>query len=356
MGDGEMRADLDALAAASEGTVSVSDLDEGPAPGPEAGPSRAASLSCRRHSRGVPAPLVTTSFSRLVGGESSRSAEEGLDRDATGGMDRPTPGPGEAGGRRVTLADLEPGARAGNCFHEIFETIDFEGGSGEIRAEVERRLARHGFDPRAWTEPATRAVADALATEIDPASPGLSLSRVPASRRLTEIDLLVPAAIDRGRAVAPGALAAAFAALGHVPDGYAESVSRLGFAPFRGFVKGFADLVFVHGDRWYLVDYKTNHLGDLLDDYRPEALERAMAEHHYYLQYHLYALALHRYLGRRLAGYDYGTHFGGAIYLFLRGMCPEEEDRYGVFRDLPDPDLIEGMSALLDGDARGVTP
>lgn len=45
-----------------------------------------------------------------------------------------------------------------------------------------------------------------------------------------------------------------------------------------------------------------------------------MAEHRYDLQYQLYTLALHRYLRHRLPDYDYRRHFGGVIYLFLRGV------------------------------------
>ncbi len=72
--------------------------------------------------------------------------------------------------------------------------------------------------------------------------------------------------------------------------------------------------------RWYLLDYKSNHLGMSPADYSRPALERAMAEHRYDLQYQLYSLALHRLLTLRLPGYDFEQHFGGVFYLFLRGM------------------------------------
>ena len=40
----------------------------------------------------------------------------------------------------------------------------------------------------------------------------------------------------------------------------------------------------------------------------------------YYLQYHLYTVALHRFLAQRQPGYRYDKHFGGVLYLFLKGM------------------------------------
>jgi len=85
-------------------------------------------------------------------------------------------------------------------------------------------------------------------------------------------------------------------------------------------LKGFIDLVFRHNGRYYLLDYKSNWLGENGEAYTPEAMARAMQSHRYDLQYQLYTLALHRYLRHRIADYDYQRHFGGVIYLFLRGV------------------------------------
>ena len=72
-----------------------------------------------------------------------------------------------------------------------------------------------------------------------------------------------------------------------------------------------------------------------------------MADHHYFLQYHLYAAALHRYLEKRQRGYDFDTHFGGVYYLFVRGMTGETETRdLGVFHDRPTKALVTALSAL----------
>src|SRR5690606_18931690 len=96
----------------------------------------------------------------------------------------------------------------------------------------------------------------------------------------------------------------------------------------RGFVTGSIDLVFraegPAGTRYYVADYKSNFLGERLSDYAPAALERAMDEHRYWLQAAFYLLALDRFLEERLgAAYDYDTHCGGALYLFVRGMVGE---------------------------------
>ena len=45
-----------------------------------------------------------------------------------------------------------------------------------------------------------------------------------------------------------------------------------------------------------------------------------MDEHHYYLQACLYSVAAHRFLRSRIPDYVLERDFGGAWYLFFRGM------------------------------------
>ncbi|SES87745.1 DNA helicase/exodeoxyribonuclease V, beta subunit [Marinobacter segnicrescens] len=116
---------------------------------------------------------------------------------------------------------------------------------------------------------------------------------------------------------------------------------------FNGMIKGFIDLVFEHQGRYYVLDYKSNTLGD--DDlaYTRQAMGEAILEKRYDLQYVLYLLALHRLLKARLPGYDYDIHMGGAVYLFLRGI---DGPASGAFADKPPKDLVETLDALFDGD------
>jgi exodeoxyribonuclease V beta subunit len=118
---------------------------------------------------------------------------------------------------------------------------------------------------------------------------------------------------------------------------------------FRGMVTGIVDLVFEQDGRWYLADYKSNFLGPRLADYRAGRLREAVLERRYDLQYLLYTLALHRYLGQRLPGYSYAAHFGGVYYLFLRGLRPEASPAHGVYFHRPDPDVIAALDADIFG-------
>jgi exodeoxyribonuclease V beta subunit len=114
----------------------------------------------------------------------------------------------------------------------------------------------------------------------------------------------------------------------------------------NGMLKGFIDLVFCHRGRYYLLDYKSNHLGEDGAAYRPAALAECMLEHRYDLQAALYTLALHRLLKARLAGYDYQREMGGALYLFLRGLGPGGQ---GSFAVKPPAELIARLDAAFAG-------
>ena len=121
----------------------------------------------------------------------------------------------------------------------------------------------------------------------------------------------------------------------------------LRFRPAKGMVRGFMDMVFEHGGRFYLIDWKSNHLGYRVEAYGREALKSAMDQKLYSLQYLLYTVALNRYLSLRVRDYQYSTHFGGVLYLFLRGMDRERGEESGVFRDTPPAEMIHELTDCL---------
>ncbi|MFY3774845.1 exodeoxyribonuclease V subunit beta [Marinobacter salsuginis] len=117
---------------------------------------------------------------------------------------------------------------------------------------------------------------------------------------------------------------------------------------FNGMLKGFIDLVFEHEGRYYVLDYKSNTLGEDDSAYTDQAMGNAILDKRYDLQYVLYLLALHRLLKARLPDYDYDRHIGGAVYLFLRGV---DSASGGAFTDKPPRTLIEQLDALFDGES-----
>jgi exodeoxyribonuclease V beta subunit len=77
-----------------------------------------------------------------------------------------------------------------------------------------------------------------------------------------------------------------------------------------------------------------------------------MAREAYYLQYLVYCVALHRYLGGRVRGYRYDAHFGGVRYLFVRGMRPDLGATCGVYADRPSEGLVHALDEYLSSGMR----
>ncbi|MBA6134417.1 MULTISPECIES: exodeoxyribonuclease V subunit beta [Pseudomonas] len=115
----------------------------------------------------------------------------------------------------------------------------------------------------------------------------------------------------------------------------------------NGMFKGFIDLAFELDGRYYVTDYKSNWLGPDTQAYDALAMEKAILEHRYDLQYVLYLLALHRQLRARLPDYDYDRHVGGALFIFLRGAS---SSGHGVYFTKPPRELIESLDALFRGE------
>jgi len=196
-------------------------------------------------------------------------------------------------------------------------------------------------------------VRDVLKTPLDPADRSFTLSSIGTCDRLNELEFYYPLSMLRSENLSK--VFRDHRGDGSMIDGSSLSVDRFEFQPVKGFMKGFVDLIFrrkTNGvDRYYILDWKSNFLGYSKEDYRQENLERVMVNERYNLQYHLYALALHKYLMLKLGDhYDYRTHFGGVFYIFLRGVKPEDNGQYGIFRDTPDHDFIADLSRVLWGE------
>jgi len=246
---------------------------------------------------------------------------------------------GSAIGRSVF--DFPRGARAGSCLHALFERLDFAHCEREpLEKLVERTLSSHGLDAATWTGAVADWVERVLATPLN--ADGLRLATVTAAQRLNEMEFYYPLANLRA-----DALRRVLERHGYAAGPFRELIETLEFNPLHGYMKGYVDLVFEAGGRFYLVDYKSNWLGAEPAAYRRSALAEAMARESYLLQYLIYTVALHRYLRLRVAGYDYPRHFGGVYYLFLRGMDPAWGPDGGVFHDMPAPALVMALDRLM---------
>ncbi len=236
------------------------------------------------------------------------------------------------------------GITAGNCLHGIMEHIDFEKAATEDatqQAIIEKYLKRFGFSE--LKDRLTKAFHQNIRNLLNaPLHEGddFTLAKLKTKDRIAEMDFT-----QRLAKVEPSQLRDIFAR--HQSDAWPDTLpGRLGQLSFRslaGYMRGSIDLVFRRGEKFFILDWKSNRLGSDASEYTPDRLPAAMARSFYHLQYHIYTVALDAYLRQRVEGYGYATHFGGAYYLFNRGIDPAHPGQ-GIFFDLPKPELIAELS------------
>ena len=285
----------------------------------------------------IPEGWKIGSFSRLAHGV--HGAEQ--DHDA---LAAPRPlGPTPAAIAQDDILHFPRGASAGDCLHAVFERADFadpaswpEAARAALREHPQRTLEGGPRGQERLHGQILTLLRDVFST---PLRPGLRLSELPAKSRQPELGFHLPT----------GALNAS-----RLNAWLAKRCYRmppLTFQSLQGYLSGFIDLVFEHAGQYWVLDWKSNLLGFNATDYVGETLDAAMATHGYHLQYLLYTLALHRHLKVRLPHYDYDSHVGGTLYLFLRGVRPEwqadDGSPAGVYYRRPSRDDIESLDQLL---------
>lgn len=115
----------------------------------------------------------------------------------------------------------------------------------------------------------------------------------------------------------------------------------------NGMLKGFIDLLFEYQGRYYVLDYKSNYLGPDSSSYDYSTMRDKILASRYDLQYVIYLVAVHKLLQARLGDdYDYDTHVGGAVYVFMRGY---QHESAGVYTERPPRQLIEQLATMFSG-------
>ena len=334
-----MLADVTALAGANAGTISLEVMAGEQAVDYQAklnGQGEQAAFSAKGFEGHIQAPWRVGSFSALTQGHDA----ELPDYDAQANAEAPV---AQVQERNVLDRFSFPrGAQAGTCLHAIFEFLDFvSDDDAAIQGLVNKTLLQYGFEGH-WTPVVcdwVRAVCD---TELQVGT-GLKLNQLSHSQRLDELAFYFPVA-----SLSVSSLQQALLPLLAPDSPLAKVILQLQFFDLTGFMKGFIDLVFEHQGRFYIVDYKSNHLGHQQAGYQTDDLNQAMISHDYPLQYLIYSLALHRYLRLRLPNYDPEQHLGGAYYLFIRGMQPEW-GQAGVFYDKPNVAVLDALDLCFQG-------
>ena len=326
-------------------------------------------LDVRHFHRGIDTSWRRTSYSGLIRAAETTPvssepevvelddevAEIPLVASSTVGLDVPSP-----------MADLPAGAKFGTLVHAVLETADPF--AADLAGELETQIREHSV----WWPVDVEASELAAAmvpmhdTPLGPLADGVTLRHIGLADRMREMDFEFPLAGGDLRDASPDIRLAHVGELlrTHLPKddplaSYADRLAgpALGGQSLKGYLTGSVDAVLRVGERYLVVDYKTNWLGDparplTAADYARPRLVEAMLHSDYPLQALLYCVVLHRFLRWRLPGYAPDKHLGGVMYLFLRGMCGPETpvaDGHpaGVFDWQPPASLITAMSELV---------
>jgi exodeoxyribonuclease V beta subunit len=330
-----------------------------------------AELAAALLARGLDTSWRRTSYSALTAGVHDATPVIGSEPEVEEKNDEPeTPVPLTAGDTALRavvspMGELPGGTAFGTLVHAVLEEVDATSAelADALRERVRVQLARLG--PAGLSiDAVSESLLPSLRTPLGPLADGLALTDIAPADRLAELDFELPlrggdrpngtsylrdiATLLREHLPAADPLAA-------YADLLADPV--LGDSALKGYLGGSIDVVVRVGERYLIVDYKTNRLGSpdvplTAWDYRGPAMAEAMLHAHYPLQALLYDVALHRFLRWRVAGYDPELHLGGVLYLFLRGMCGPgvvavDGTVPGVFAWRPPASLVVAISDVL---------
>ena len=286
-------------------------------------------------SRGIFRDWQLTSYSNI-------SRQTVSDLSSLPGHDEGESTPVTTVNNQVNRFTFTRGAQAGSFLHGVLENIAFDSPDGIEEVITQQGLwfgiDEHWFDcVKTWLLDLLKAP---LVLQHDAGAEGFE-------HRLTLQDL-VPATMRAEMEFHLPMKKVQEKDFNRILSQFSGQVQRhYGFEQINGMLKGFIDLTFCHQGRFFVADYKSNHLGDDYQSYQYDHLHSAMVHHDYHLQAILYVLALHRWLRLTLKDYQFEKHIGGACYMFMRGMSESADT--GVYHFVPDKSLIMALDDLFSG-------
>jgi len=238
---------------------------------------------------------------------------------------------------------LPKGARTGIMIHEIMENLNFTNHEkDDLYNLVTDKIQKYGFES-VWADAIVDMVSETIQVKLNQAESAFSLNNISQSGRINEMEFFFP--LDR---LEPKRINEILKCAGFPRQQFKLS-SNYSREALRGFMQGYIDCIFEYENKFYIVDWKTNHLGATASDYSPENISSVMAANLYTLQYLIYAVALNNYLKTRIKNYSYEKCFGGVFYLFMRGIYANDEEQNGIFYCKPELELYNRFEYLING-------
>ena len=238
---------------------------------------------------------------------------------------------------RFVFKELPKGANVGNLLHTIFEFIDFtlpDTWDARIKSAILRYLPSKNEDEVFFNQ-IKLLVQQVLHASINIDAETIQLKDVLKNKRINELEFNFP-------------ITSEFEPIGLETILDATDPRRIvtNKGEVKGMMNGLIDLFFEWKGKYYILDWKSNFLGDTLEQYHPDLLNDAMNENNYHLQYLIYTVAVDLYLKSRLGDeYSFEKHFGGVMYLFLRGL--RENSNHGIYIQREDYNTINTLKEKL---------
>ena len=225
--------------------------------------------------------------------------------------------------------DLKRGANVGTALHSIFELLDFN-----HPATWDQTLANTSKSYRSIIKEDSldlfmQMTNHIMNTEILCDGEKFALNKVTNEQKLPEMEFCFSMSkVNRAT----------------INEILGDEADIGGDTDIEGLMTGFIDLLFEHKGKYYILDWKSNHLGNATENYDENSMNEAMKANNYNLQYMIYTVAVKRWLDTRIANFDYDKQFGGIIYIFLRGVRKDQDT--GIFTTKPDLEIIERLEDL----------
>lgn len=230
--------------------------------------------------------------------------------------------------------EMPGGKNMGNLLHELFENIDFKNTQGH-KEILENTVDRYYPQKKELSGKLEELIPAVLKAKIKfGEDEEVNLDKLEETDKICELEFDFPSRPFK------------LSQLRDVPDlnGFRIFHKKWPFSP-EGMLTGFVDLIFKQNKKYYILDWKSNYLGDTLEHYKRKVLVAAMNQNNYHLQYLIYTVAVKKYLESRLGdGFDYERDFGGVIYMFLRGN--RQGRKTGVFTTIPSVEQVKYLEDL----------
>ncbi|MBP7901707.1 MAG: exodeoxyribonuclease V subunit beta [Spirochaetes bacterium] len=228
-------------------------------------------------------------------------------------------------GEQVFLHEFPKGSEAGNCLHGVLEKLITDD-DPDVKI-IDSFFRMYGIN-YSYRKDVLRLLDEVKTAVFNTGNLKFSLSDIKKENMISELDFHF--SFDKFVSDKFESIICEDAPYLHIPD----SISEISIT---GFMKGFADMVFFHDGKYYILDWKSNYLGDYDSDYSEEKLIKSMRTSKYAVQLYIYTYALYKLLKIREKEFNYDK-FGGFFYVYLRGVSAGSSN--GIYFHRPSLDAV----------------